>query len=109
MTDHSEDIGFLKAKAEVMENHTATLFQKSDDVLAAINKTHTLLESHIAQSTGQYETLTEEVDEIKEDVTYCKEGTGEFYTMRKAVMWVGGAIAFIWTGIWKFIDKMFLS
>lgn len=104
MTDHSEDIGYLKAKAESAQNQLTSLFEKNDEQTEMIGKIHTLLESHVTQSQLQHQGIREEVDEIKEEVEDCQVGVQEFRTVKRAAIWVTGIFAIIWSGLIKAVD-----
>ena len=102
MTDHSEDIGFLKGKAESNEKRMDKFEIQQNATHTMVTEIHTLLSSHVDQSKTQYE-------DIEEDLAYCKDGTAEFYQIKRFVIWIGAGFAFLWSSIWKAVDKLFLG
>lgn len=109
MTDHSEDIGFLKAKAENAENQIKNLYEKQDSTHSMVTEIHTILSTHVESSQSNYEEIEEDLVGLKGEIAYCKTGTDNFYQIKKFILWIGAGFAFLWSSIWKVVDKLFFS
>jgi len=107
--EHSEDIGYLKAKAESTSNQISTLFEHSSDTREMMTEIHTLLTTHVERSEQRYDTLEEDFKDLEEVVNYCRDGVDDHYTIKKFTAWLAAGLALIWSAVWKGIDKIFFS
>lgn len=107
--DHTQDIGYLKAKAENTENHIKVLFQKSDQQTALISDIHTLLKTHVESSNKDHDDIEQNFERMEETLIYCKKAADDHYTIKKFGMWVTSLIAIAWGAVWKLVDKINFS
>jgi len=104
--DHSEDIGFLKARAESSANQLTALFDKNEKQITLTIETNQLIKQHIDMSNHKYTDIKDEIDAVKLVVEDCKKGVDEFYSIKKFAVWFGGAVTLTWSLVWKLLDKV---
>lgn len=107
--DIEQQLGYLTAKSENAENQIKTLYEKQHATHTMVTEIHTMLGSSIKSTESQHAAMKAEMDDMQQDMEYCKAGTSEFYQIRRFVMWIGAGFAFLWSSIYKAIDKLFLG
>lgn len=109
MADHSEEIGYLKAKVDSLGNQSTELFKKHDQTIEILGDIKTILNTHVKSSEMRHDDIEDDIKEVSETVAHCKTGVDDYYKVKTFGMWFAGIVAFIWTGIWKVLDKIGLS
>ena len=109
MSELNEDIGYLKAKSENAENQIKNLYAKQDATHIMVADIHALLKGHIEKSESNYKELETDISDLQGDMDFCKAGTQDCYQIERFVVWIGAGFAFLWSSIWKVLDKVFLG
>lgn len=86
MTTETEDIGYLKAKAENTEHQVGKLFEKCDShtimmgaLSADMKEIKGLLSGHISRSDQQYNEMQDDIAELQEGVSDFKRAKNRLY------------------------------
>jgi len=113
MADHTEDIGYLKGKAENTENQLKNLYDKNDHQTQMIGQLHTatqeiklLLTTHAENSNQKHNDLENKVDHMEEDVMYCKENIQEINTVKKTAKWAIPTLTAVWAGVMTALKEL---
>ena len=103
--DYSEDIGYLRAKAENTESQINTLFKKNDRQTELMGEIHAMLKLHVSKSNERHDDIEKDIFRLSDDVSFCKKASEDYYSIKKIAIAFAGFAAFVWTFIWKFVEK----
>ena len=93
MTDHTEDIGYLKAKAESAGNQLTQLFDYRETDSKTLMRIESMLEKHIESSEKRH-------DDIEEDIVSLKDDVGSLKKLKNLAMGFAVGFSFLFTLLW---------
>lgn len=103
--DNSQDIGYLKAKAEETDKKVDLLFTKCTEQSVKLDEIKIMLSNHIQKSNLKHEEIVDDLSSMVDTIEYCRQGVDSYYTIRKFGLWLVGIVTTAWAAFWQVLSK----